>query len=200
MDPVIGLSAEANDGQSPGPIGGRLLLFRNQWATSTSDSWVLRTISQGLTIEFMGRPPSRFLSGSIPSSPDLYRHLSDEISHLLEIRAIEPVPESQRHSGFYSTLFLVPKNSGGWRAILNLKGLNLSVHYRRFKMHSLRSILAGVRRGDFLQSVDLREAYLHVPVHSRHRKYLRFEFQASIISIVRCPSAFLRRPAPLRSW
>ncbi|XP_034258832.2 uncharacterized protein LOC117655455 isoform X1 [Pantherophis guttatus] len=33
----------------------------------------------------------------------------------------------------------------------------------------------GVRRGDLLQSVDLREAYLHVPVSPSHRKFLRFQ-------------------------
>lgn len=133
------------------------------------------TTSLGLSIEFIGCPPSRFLRCLIPTSPDLDL-LTTEISHLLTIRAIESVPPSQHRTGFYSVLFLVPKSSGGWRGILNLKHLNLSVLYHRFKMHSLRSILAGVRRGDLLQSVDLREAYLHVPIHPDHRRYLRFEY------------------------
>lgn len=88
-----------------------------------------------------------------------------EIPHLFSIKAIEPVPVSQEGTGFYSTVFLVPKSSGGHRGILNLKYLNQFVLYCRFKMQSLRSILAGVCQGDLLQSVDLKETYLHVPIH-----------------------------------
>lgn len=60
------------------------------------------------------------------------------IQHLLDIHAIVLVPKEQEGTRFYSTLFLVPKSSGGCRVILNLKCLNLFILYRRFKMHSLR--------------------------------------------------------------
>lgn len=43
-------------------------------------------------------------------------------------------------------------------------------------MHSLRSILESIRHGDYLQTVDLREAYSHVPIHPLHSRYLRFEY------------------------
>lgn len=71
-----------------------------------------------------------------------------------------------------------PQKLGGgchW-GILNLKHLNLAVLYCRFKMHSLRSILSSIRRGDFLQSMDLCKAYLHVPIHPSHRHFLGFEY------------------------
>lgn len=96
--------------------------------------------------------------------------------HLLDIEAIEPVPVDQEWNGFYSILFLLPKSLGGWRGILNLKQLNLHVLYRRFKMHSLRSILGCIQQGDLMQSVDLKEAYLHVPIHLAHRQFLRFAY------------------------
>lgn len=102
--------------------------------------------------------------------------MSAEITHLLDIKAIERVPRDQHGTGFYSVLFLVPKSSGGCRGILNLKQLNLMVLYCRFKMHSLRSILSAVRQGDLLQSMDLHEAYLHMPIHLSHWKYLRYEY------------------------
>lgn len=135
-----------------------------------------RTIVDGLTIEFTDHPPRRFIRCPVPLAVDSRDLMAAEISHLLEIKAIELVPSDQQGTGFYSILFLVPKSSGGVRGILNLKQLNQGVWYRRFKMHSLRSILASVRKGDFLQSVDLREAYLHVPVHPSHRRFLRFKY------------------------
>lgn len=59
---------------------------------------------------------------------------------------------------------------------MNLKQFNHYILYRRFKMQPLRSILGCIREGDLLQSVDLREAYLHVPIHPVHHKYLCFAY------------------------
>lgn len=69
-----------------------------------------------------------------------------------------------------------PQNLGVWRAILDLKRLNHHLLYRCFKMHSLQTILGGVREGDFLMSIDLTEAYLHIPILPFHRQYLRFHY------------------------
>ncbi|XP_032068578.1 uncharacterized protein LOC116505453 [Thamnophis elegans] len=92
--------------------------------------------------------------------------MSQEIHRLLEINAVEQVPPNQEGREFYSILFLVPKNSGGWKAILDLKNLNHHIAYRRFKMQSLQTILVGICQGDLLTSIDLKEAYLHIPFHS----------------------------------
>lgn len=102
-----------------------------------------------------------------------------EIQHLLEIEAIELVPEDQIWTRFYSILFLVTKSSGSWKGILNLKQLNLHVLYHRFKMHSLKSLLGCVHQGDLMQSINLKEAYLHVPIHPAHRQFLRFAYADS---------------------
>ncbi|XP_013917950.1 PREDICTED: calcineurin subunit B type 1 [Thamnophis sirtalis] len=99
-----------------------------------------------------------------------------EIQHLLDIAAIEQVPRGQEGRGCYSILFLVPKASGEVRAILDLKKLNIHIAYKRFKMQSFQNILGCIRQGDFLTSIDLKEAYLHVPIHPVHRKFLRFQF------------------------
>lgn len=36
--------------------------------------------------------------------------------------------------------------------------------------------MAALDQGDFLASIDLLEAYLHMPIHPVHRKYLRFSY------------------------
>ncbi|XP_067682773.1 uncharacterized protein [Haliotis asinina] len=45
-----------------------------------------------------------------------------------------------------------------------------------FRMTSLEQIQAKLSPGAWLASLDLQDAYLHVPIHPRHRKYLRFVF------------------------
>lgn len=43
-------------------------------------------------------------------------------------------------------------------------------------MHSLQTILGGIRHGDFLTSIDLTEAYLHIPILPQHRQFLHFSY------------------------
>lgn len=112
----------------------------------------------GLTLEFRSSPPNRYLQCLVSRQPITKQLMNEEIQHLLDIRAIEPVPRDQERTGFYSILFLVPKSSGVWRGILNLKQLNHFILYKRFKMQSLKSILGYIREGNLLQSVDLKEA------------------------------------------
>lgn len=64
-----------------------------------------------------------------------------ELCHLLAIQAVEPVPPEHRGSGFYSIIFLVQKKSGGCRAILVLKCLNVHIRYRLFKSSVLSAEL-----------------------------------------------------------
>ncbi|XP_039189596.1 kelch-like protein 14 isoform X2 [Crotalus tigris] len=156
------------------PIGGRLVHFFHQWELTSTDTWVLQTIQFGLSLEFLASPPDRFITCSISRDPLQQGLMQEAIKHLLEIQAIEPVPPDHKGGGFYSILFVVPKASGVWRAILDLKGLNYYITYKKFKMQSLRSILGGIRQGDFLASIDLTEAYLHIPIHPAHRRFFRF--------------------------
>lgn len=43
-------------------------------------------------------------------------------------------------------------------------------------METLKSILETIQKGDFLASLDLSEAYLHIPIRPNHRRFLRFVY------------------------
>ncbi len=103
--------------------------------------------------------------------------LREEIHNLLAKRAVEAVPLTDRESGFYSRYFLVPKKNGGLRPILDLRPLNRALSKRSFKMITLRQILSHIRPGDWCISVDLKDAYFHIQVAPRHRRFLRFAFE-----------------------
>ena len=76
--------------------------------------------------------------------------------------------------GFYSRLFFVPKKSGGHRPIIDLSILNRFLIIPKFKMESVHSIRAALDQGSFVFSLDLSDAYFHIPIHPRSRKFLRF--------------------------
>ena len=94
--------------------------------------------------------------------------------------AIEIVPWQDTHKGFYSTFFLVPKKSGGLRPVINLRPLNRYLKKQHFKMDSLSTVLNLVQQGDWAISLDLTDAYMHIPIHKAHKKFLRFCIQGKV--------------------
>lgn len=77
---------------------------------------------------------------------------------------------------FISSYFLVKKPDGSNRFIFNLKNLNLFVIQKHFKMEDLRSAKDLLSQGDFMASIDLKDAYFLIPIHEDFRKFLRFRF------------------------
>ena len=64
--------------------------------------------------------------------------------------------------GFYSHLFVVWKTSGSWRPVIDLSHLIRFVDVSPFQMETIQSVLLSVRQGDWMASIDLKEAYLQV--------------------------------------
>ena len=75
---------------------------------------------------------------------------------------------------FYNRLFLVPKPNNRWRSILDLRQLNLYLQLGTFKMETPETIRLSLQKGEWVTSVDFRDAYFHIPISQRSRKYLRF--------------------------
>ena len=82
--------------------------------------------------------------------------------------------------GFYSRLFLVQKKSGSWRPVIDLKVFNTFLLKTTFKMETPAFIRNSIRPMHWGVSLDLEDAYFHVPIHPNFRKYLRFAFQGQV--------------------
>ena len=126
---------------------------------------------------------------------------------LLAKRAIEHVPPAETGQGFYSTFFVVPKKPEGLRPILNLRPFNHSVVRKGFKLDSVKSVQNELRPGDFAFSIDLKDAYYHIPVATYYRRFLRFFFQGSHFQfralpfgLSSSPRAFCKCLAPILAW
>ena len=87
------------------------------------------------------------------------------IQSILEKGVVIPVPRTQEGTGFYSTLFLVPKVDGYLRPIMNWRHLNKFVILDPFRMITLHSIIQLIVELDFLVILDLQDAYFHVLIH-----------------------------------
>ena len=142
---LLSLPSSKINNESPGlspsaRVGGRLANFSSFWEEHVQDQWVLQTIKNGYSLEFLNPVPklTRFVRFSEIAS-NKHAFLLEEISKMLEKGAVQKV--DQTSPGYYSTFFLVTKKDGGYRPILNLRPLNKSIVYRKFRMETLSSIL-----------------------------------------------------------
>ena len=84
---------------------------------------------------------------------------------------------NQTSLGFYNRLFLVPKPNNKWRPILDLSNLNQFLKVEKFKMETPETIRTSLLQGEWVTSVDFKDAYFHIPIQEQSRKYLRFHVQ-----------------------
>ena len=166
------------------PVGGRLAHFAQNWAKITDDEWVLSLIRKGYRIPFQERP---ILSPDpVFFQQPLSQQLEEEVASLLSKGAVEEIiPECPGH---YSRIFLVPKKNGKLTLIIDLSVLNHFVYTQTFKMETQRKVKDAIQLNDWAFSLDLTDAYLHVPIHRRSHKYLRF----TLIGLSTSPFVFTR--------
>ena len=177
------------------PVGGRLAHFAQNWAKITDDKWVLSLVRKGYRIPFLKRP---ILSPDpVFFQQPLSQQLEEEVASLLSKGAVEEI--IPKCPGYYSRIFLVPKKNRKLRLIIDLSVLNHFVYKQTFKMETQRKVKDAIQLNDWAFSLDLTDAYLHVPIHPRSRKYLRFtlrgreyQFKALPFGLSTSPFLFTR--------
>ena len=119
-----------------------------------------------------------------PASDVVRFVLAEEVASLLEKQAIQVFITSP---GFYGHLFVVPKSSGGWRPVLDLSSLNRFLRKIPLRMETAASIREAIRLGDWAASIDLSDAYFHILIHPRDRKWLRFTWNERVFQFRALP-------------
>ena len=98
-----------------------------------------------------------------------------EIQSMLQKQAISLVEESSK--SFYSQMFLVPKKDSRQRPVINLKKLNQSVKTEHFKMEGIHMLKDLPRAGDWMAKIDLKDAYVMIPIAQEDRDFLNFQWK-----------------------
>ena len=171
-------------------VGGRLAHFAQNWAEITDDKWVLSVVRKGYRIPFLKHP---ILSPDpVFFQQPLSQQLEEEVASLLSKGAVEEIiPESP---GYYSRIFLVPKKNVKLRLIIDLSVLNHFVYTETFKMETQRKVKDAIQLNDWAFSLDLTDAYLHVPIHPRSHKYLRFTLGGRVYQFKALPFGLSTSP------
>ncbi|XP_073409036.1 uncharacterized protein [Dendrobates tinctorius] len=61
-------------------------------------------------------------------------------------------------------------------------------------MESLRSIIASMDQGEYLASIDIQDAYLHIPIAPAHQRFLRFAVNQNHYQFVALPFGLATAP------
>ena len=162
-------------------LGKRLQQHLHNWTTVTTDQWVLNTIHKGYAWHFSRTPPLTTTPPPPCYPPPGKEEAMDDLFHNMLLQgAIEEVREPNT-PGFYSRWFVVPKKDPNkWRAILDLSTLNEFVEKERLKMETAEIVREHLQQGEWMTSMDITDAYHHVPIKPSFRKFLRFRYRNRI--------------------
>ena len=95
---------------------------------------------------------------------------------------------------FYFPTFLAEKKGGGQRPVVNLKALNNFVRSEHFKMESLHILPDLIQTGDYMIKLDLKDAYLQIPIYQDHQHLLQFQWMEKTYQFLCLPFGLTSAP------
>ena len=161
------------------------------WQRITTDQFILQTI-QGYRLEFFAVPQQVVALVTVVKGLTQQNVMQEEIEKLLLKGAIQLVSPS--NGQFVSRLFLVPKKTGDLRPVINLRPLNKFIIHKHFKMENLQNVTQLVHKGDYMVTIDLKDAYFSIPIHQSHRKFLRFSWRNQLFQFAALPFGLTSAP------
>ena len=147
------------------PVGGHLRSFRRDWQANNCSSNVLNIITNGYIL-----PSKRPNSGQlhpVSSVKERYRKGGKcKISRVLQ----SPVYSTQAS----------PKVEASNR-------LKQAQHFSTRRKVQHGNIRTSLLPGEWVLLIDLSDAFLHIPIHSNSRKYLRFCHRSQVFQFTSLP-------------
>ena len=167
--------------QAPIKLGGRLQHFWERWRDLLPESPVYHNIRAGVRWKFVSHPALSTTPFHFFAREDQRVALQEAARAMVDKGAVDVLSEEEYSTpGFYSQLFLLPKPTGEFRPIIDLSRLNTYIRCPSFKMETAQSIRSSLQPGEWCTQIDIKDAYFHIPIQRRFRKYLRFTVEGVV--------------------
>ena len=148
---------------------GNLRYFSKNLYKYTKDTYIPDIVTNGLKLE-LNELSCQYSRSNYPLSAKENEVISTEIKKLLKKKVV--VHSTTEYNEFISGIFTRNKKDGSKRMTLNLKNFNKFVNYKHFKMESINNVLNIVRPNVYMASIDLKDAFFSVHIHSTHQNIL----------------------------
>ena len=215
-EPEVGLDRQAEVVSGPHfrsalpiPEVGSLSRHLQAWQDMGATPWTLKVLRAGFRLVWgpqkppLTKHPVHFPPPILTSAKEV---IDQEVVTLELKKAISRVTD-QESPGFYCRLFAVQKATGGFRPVLDLSKLNEFLRHIQFRMDTTSLVRQSMLPGDWSVSVNLIDAFFHVPIHPRDRKWLRFvwnnqvfQFNVLPFGLSQSPWVFTRVVRELIKW
>ena len=148
-------------------VGGLLRSFRRDWQTIKCSD-VLNIITNGYVLPFLSKPNLV----SFPLSLSEYKARQRPSSgHLDPVSSVK-----ERNRKGVSSNQALPKVEASHRP-----------KQAQFKMETPESVRTSLTPGEWVSSIDLSDAYLHIPIHPNLRKYVKFCHRSEVFQFTSLP-------------
>ena len=145
-------------------IGARLQSFHPEWGKILSEPMATH-IRRGYHWSWKEKPPLLSLPKLSTQRPDVQL----QVQNLLDLGAVYEVPVQKC---FLSRIFTVPKEPTGTRLILDVSTLNEYISVPPLTMSNHNTLSKRLVAPAWMASLDLKDAYLHVPIRQNQHKFL----------------------------
>ena len=207
-----------------GPVAHNLWLRRHWVKELTTDQYFISVANQGYFINWLHEPSLKItVDGKVFRAPQSHklrdptgeqfeaflsehrRMVAEGASVWVRLQGQPPLPgETDEH---LCSIFVISQKDR-FRAIFNMKFSNYQMLPLPFRMTGVAVLRSIILPQDFMVSIDLKDAYLNIRIHSSQYKYQRYQFAGSIWQIItlpfgnaQAPHAFTRFIKPLlKRW
>ena len=159
------------------PVGARLQNFWQTWLDLGTSQKAVQILKEGYLLPFRIRP--KLTRSSTVISCYVIRSAMDK-------NAVELI-QNQTSQGFFNRLFLVPKPNNRWKPIPDLSKLNLFLMVKKFKMETPETIRMSLQQGEWVASIDFKDAYFHIPIQEQSRNISDFLSKVRHTNSKHCP-------------
>ncbi|KAK2948477.1 hypothetical protein BLNAU_16642 [Blattamonas nauphoetae] len=167
-------------------ITGRLLMRLNAWEKiggksiiTTGAVWSWRSPESPKILQSL--PPALSFTGTQAMIQEYEALLKEEIW----IGAVSRIQPDQ--AKLILPTFLVKKRGGHFRKVINATRLNNQIVAEHFKTENIQTSFDLISGGDWLTTMDIHSAYLHVQLSLPLRPFLCFRFRREIFQFNALP-------------
>lgn len=172
-------------------LAGRLRAALPRWRDIGAPPQVLQWIREGVRPTWVGRrAPAPFHMRGAALTEEQRPHWTALRDEYLRSGAIQPAAATTH----VSPAFLVPKATGGWRLIVDLRRLNKSCVPYRCRFETLRVLGRLASRGDWMFSFDLKDGFHCISIDPAYRSFFTFSLDGEFYQAAALPMGWRNSP------